>query len=65
MAGDSEATVRAHVDVNVFGMLRMVRRVAPLLAKNRGGAIPNVLSVFRWFVYQSRAAAISMILPSR
>src|SRR5579863_116835 len=50
LADDSEAALRAEMEVNVFGMLRMVRAFAPVLAKNGGGAIVNVLSVVSWFV---------------
>src|ERR1700722_16963311 len=50
LAEDSEAALRAEMEVNVFGMLRMVRAFAPVLAKNGGGAIVNMLSVVSWFV---------------
>jgi NAD(P)-dependent dehydrogenase (short-subunit alcohol dehydrogenase family) len=46
----SEAALRAEMEVNVFGMLRMVRAFAPVVAQNGGGAIVNVLSVVSWFV---------------
>ena len=39
LAEGSEAALRAEIEVNVFGMLRMVRAFAPVLAKNGGGAI--------------------------
>jgi len=55
LAKDSEAAFRAEMEVNVFGMLRMVRAFAPVLAKNGGGAIANMLSVVSWFVYPFNA----------
>jgi NAD(P)-dependent dehydrogenase (short-subunit alcohol dehydrogenase family) len=55
LAEGSEAALRAEMEVNVFGMLRMVRAFAPVLAKNRGGAIANMLSVVSWFVYPFNA----------
>jgi NAD(P)-dependent dehydrogenase (short-subunit alcohol dehydrogenase family) len=55
LAGGSEAALRAEMEVNVFGMLRMVRAFAPVLAKNGGGAIANMLSVVSWFVYPFNA----------
>lgn len=55
LAEDSEAALRAEMEVNVFGMLRMVRAFAPVLAKNGGGAIANMLSVVSWFVYPFNA----------
>jgi NAD(P)-dependent dehydrogenase (short-subunit alcohol dehydrogenase family) len=55
LAEGSEAALRAEMEVNVFGMLRMVRAFAPVLAKNGGGAIANMLSVVSWFVYPFNA----------
>jgi NAD(P)-dependent dehydrogenase (short-subunit alcohol dehydrogenase family) len=55
LAEGSEAALRAEMEVNVFGMLRMVRAFAPVLAKNGAGAIANVLSVVSWFVYPFNA----------
>jgi NAD(P)-dependent dehydrogenase (short-subunit alcohol dehydrogenase family) len=37
-------TARSEMEVNYFGVLSMCRRFAPVLAKNGGGAIVNVLS---------------------
>ena len=45
LAEGSEAAFRDEMEVNVFGVLRMVRTFAPLLARNGGGAIANILSV--------------------
>jgi NAD(P)-dependent dehydrogenase (short-subunit alcohol dehydrogenase family) len=39
---------REQFEVNFFGSLRMARAFAPVLAKNGGGAIINVLSVASW-----------------
>ena len=36
--------------MNVYGVLAMVRAFAPILARNGGGAIVNMLSVVSWFV---------------
>jgi NAD(P)-dependent dehydrogenase (short-subunit alcohol dehydrogenase family) len=55
LAEDSDAALRAEMEVNVFGMLRMVRAFAPVLAKNGGGAIANMLSVVSWFVFPFNA----------
>jgi NAD(P)-dependent dehydrogenase (short-subunit alcohol dehydrogenase family) len=45
---DAIESVRAHLETNVFGMLRMMQAFAPILAKNGGGAFLNVLSVASW-----------------
>jgi NAD(P)-dependent dehydrogenase (short-subunit alcohol dehydrogenase family) len=45
----SEAALRREMEVNVYGMLAMTRAFAPILAKNGGGAIVNMLSVVSWF----------------
>lgn len=50
LAAGSQAALRAEMEVNVFGMLRMVQAFAPVLARNGGGAIVNMLSVVSWFV---------------
>src|SRR5579871_5408387 len=55
LADGSEAAFRAEMEVNVFGMLRMVGVFAPVLAKNGGGAIANMLSVVSWFAYPFNA----------
>lgn len=50
LSDDSEAAMRREMEVNVYGVLRMVRSFAPILADNGGGAIANMLSVVSWFV---------------
>ena len=55
LAEGSESALRAEMEVNVFGMLRMVRAFAPVLARNGGGAIANMLSVVSWFVFPFNA----------
>jgi NAD(P)-dependent dehydrogenase (short-subunit alcohol dehydrogenase family) len=46
---ESEAAARGEMETNYFGVLSMVQQFAPVLAKNGGGAIINVLSVASWF----------------
>lgn len=46
---DAEEAARQEMETNFFGVLSMVQRFAPVLAKNGGGAIMNVLSVASWF----------------
>jgi NAD(P)-dependent dehydrogenase (short-subunit alcohol dehydrogenase family) len=46
---DADAAARLEMETNYFGMLSMVQHFAPVLAKNGGGAILNVLSVASWF----------------
>ncbi len=50
LAANSEDALRREMEVNVFGVLAMVRAFAPILARNGGGAIVNMLSVVSWFV---------------
>lgn len=45
----SEAAAREEMETHYFGVLSLVQRFAPVLAKNGGGAIVNVLSVGSWF----------------
>jgi NAD(P)-dependent dehydrogenase (short-subunit alcohol dehydrogenase family) len=46
---ESEAAARQEMETNYFAVLSMVQRFAPVLARNGGGAIVNVLSVASWF----------------
>jgi len=46
---ETEAAARQEMETNYFGVLSMVQRFAPILARNGGGAIVNVLSVASWF----------------
>lgn len=48
LADDAIASARAQMEVNVFGVLRMARAFAPVLARNGGGGIVNVLSIASW-----------------
>jgi NAD(P)-dependent dehydrogenase (short-subunit alcohol dehydrogenase family) len=48
LASDSEEVARRQLETNFFGMLRMSKAFAPVLAAKGGGAILNVLSVVSW-----------------
>ena len=48
LAPDSEEVARRQFEVNFFGMLRMSRAFAPVLAAQGGGALLNVLSIVSW-----------------
>jgi short-subunit dehydrogenase len=48
LAADAEESLRRHLDVNVFGTLRVSRAFAPVLARNGGGALLNVASTLSW-----------------
>lgn len=48
LAADGEAVARRMFETNFFGMLRMSRAFAPVLASNGGGALLNVLSIVSW-----------------
>lgn len=59
--------VRAELETNFFGPLILARAFAPVLARNGGGAIVNVLSVLSWVSFPtsstysaSKAAAWSL-----
>ena len=51
----SAESMRREMEVNVFGTLAMIQAFAPLLARNGGGAIANVLSVVSWFTFPLNA----------
>lgn len=44
----SIADIRAEMDTHYFGTLNVIRGFAPVLERNGGGAILNVLSVLSW-----------------
>jgi len=45
---ETEEAARQEMETNYFAVLSMVQRFAPVLARNGGGAIINVLSVASW-----------------
>jgi len=49
LAVQAEEAARQEMETHYFGVLSMVQRFAPVLARNGGGAIVNVLSVASWF----------------
>jgi NAD(P)-dependent dehydrogenase (short-subunit alcohol dehydrogenase family) len=55
LSEESAESMRREMNVNVFGMLAMIQAFAPILAKNGGGAIANMLSVVSWFTYPFNA----------
>jgi NAD(P)-dependent dehydrogenase (short-subunit alcohol dehydrogenase family) len=48
LAPDSVEAARSEMETNYFGPLFLSRAFAPVLAKNGGGAIVNILSVLSW-----------------
>ncbi|MDG6106728.1 SDR family oxidoreductase [Dactylosporangium aurantiacum] len=48
--GDLDA-IRLEMDTHFFGTLRVTRAFAPVLARNGGGAIANLLSVLSWITF--------------
>jgi NAD(P)-dependent dehydrogenase (short-subunit alcohol dehydrogenase family) len=48
LAPESEERARRDLETNFFGVLRMSKAFAPLLAAHGGGALLNVLSVASW-----------------
>jgi NAD(P)-dependent dehydrogenase (short-subunit alcohol dehydrogenase family) len=48
LASDSEDGARRDLETNFFGILRVTKAFAPILAANGGGAFLNVLSVASW-----------------
>jgi NAD(P)-dependent dehydrogenase (short-subunit alcohol dehydrogenase family) len=58
------ADIRAELETNLFGMIRVTRAFSPLLARHRPSALVNVLSVLSWLAFGtgyeiSKAAAWS------
>ena len=66
LAGDL-ADIRLEMETHYFGTLAMARAFAPVLARNGGGAMANVLSVLSWLssptadaYYAAKAAELSL-----
>ncbi|HEY9773106.1 MAG TPA: SDR family oxidoreductase [Planktothrix sp.] len=55
LEGDAIDLLRKELEVNAIGLLRVSQAFAPVLKKNGGGAIANMLSVVSWFVYPYNA----------
>lgn len=55
LAPNAVDAMRREMEVNVFGMLGMIRAFAPILARNGGGVLANMLSVASWFIYPFNA----------
>jgi NAD(P)-dependent dehydrogenase (short-subunit alcohol dehydrogenase family) len=55
-ADPSLEIARTVMETNYFGTLRVANAFAPVLAKNGGGALVNMLSVLSWITYPSLAA---------
>jgi short-subunit dehydrogenase len=55
VTGDLDA-IEAVMDSNYYGALHMIRAFAPILARNGGGAILNVLSAAAWMTVDGNAA---------
>lgn len=45
---DAIESAQRHLEVNLFGSLRVAQAYAPVLAANGGGALLNVLSIASW-----------------
>jgi NAD(P)-dependent dehydrogenase (short-subunit alcohol dehydrogenase family) len=52
---EADVALSAEFETNVMGVVRMANAFAPILARNGGGCIANVLSVVSWYVYPFNA----------
>jgi len=48
LAEDGDAALRKLLDTNLYGVLAVSRAFAPVLARNGGGALVNMLSALSW-----------------
>lgn len=55
LTGDLEV-IRRDVETNVFGLLHVTRAFAPVLGRNGGGAVVDVLSAASWYAVPGNAA---------
>ncbi|MGY3230344.1 NAD(P)-dependent dehydrogenase (short-subunit alcohol dehydrogenase family) [Luteibacter sp. HA06] len=54
--GNAQKVLREQLETNVFGILNVSQAFAPVLARNGGGAILNMLSILSWINTPSIAA---------
>ena len=59
LAPDAIESLRRQLETNAVGPLRLVQAFAPVLAKNGGGAVVNVLSVLSWLTLPGRSGGYS------
>lgn len=55
VAGESLEPFREEFEVNYFGLVAVARAFAPVVARNGGGAIVNMLSALTWATFESTA----------
>jgi NAD(P)-dependent dehydrogenase (short-subunit alcohol dehydrogenase family) len=67
LAAPSMDGAREEIETNYLGTLAMCRAFAPILGRNGGGVLVNMLSVFSWYTYPffgsysaSKAAELSL-----
>lgn len=56
LVGGDLGAIRSTMDSNYYGTLAMIRAFAPVLARNGGGAILNVLSAAAWMTVAGNTA---------
>ncbi|RKS77400.1 short-subunit dehydrogenase [Motilibacter peucedani] len=56
LVGGDLAEVRREMETHYFGTLSVVRAFAPVLARNGGGAVLNVLSALSWVSFPTTGA---------
>jgi NAD(P)-dependent dehydrogenase (short-subunit alcohol dehydrogenase family) len=56
LLGGAIENIRLEMDTHYFGTLAVTREFAPVLERNGGGAVLNVLSVLSWFTAPQVAA---------
>ncbi len=56
---DDLADAHRLLDTHLWGNLSMLRAFAPVIERNGGGAVVNVLSALSWFAYPDRVPTAS------
>jgi NAD(P)-dependent dehydrogenase (short-subunit alcohol dehydrogenase family) len=55
LSGEGLEAFRAEFEVNYFGLVAVARAFAPVVARNGGGAIVNMLSALTWATFEQTA----------
>ncbi|PLZ03054.1 short-chain dehydrogenase [Burkholderia sp. WAC0059] len=56
LAEAADGLIRSHMETNLFSILYVSDAFAPILAKNGGGALVNILSVLSWLTIDGTSA---------
>jgi NAD(P)-dependent dehydrogenase (short-subunit alcohol dehydrogenase family) len=64
LAPENTEAVKGIFDVNVWGLLAVTQAFAPVLKRNGGGTVVNVLSVLSWLALRGQGTRVVGVHPA-